>query len=265
MATSSMIPYSNPAGNNQTSPPVITSGGAPGVGSVGSIPTTNPVNPGQAATQNPLIPATATPGITSGSVLPGVAPAAGQGVVSGDAYNQLRDIYGAAGGTLTDFMNSISGTNSATLQEYIKSLQPQEAQADANLHASLGAGGVSANSSVAALGESNLQAQEFAAIAGESANLTQSQQNLEAHLIEGTLPDAAKQVADSNPLNIFGTVLGDIGSVVGDVMGLGGITGGLSSMFGGSSGSIPAGNAEIANYKANNGSEPGFTNWGNLG
>lgn len=235
MATSSMIPYSNPAGNNQTSP--VTAGTVgPGV-ATGAVPVANPLQPGAAAGANPFIPAGGTaatsvslPGssptpITSTAVTGAATPIPATGVVSGDAYNQLHDIYGAAGGTLTDFMNSISGTNSATLQEYIKSLAPQEATAAANLHASLGAGGVSANSSVAALGESNLQAQEFASIAGESANLTQSQQQLEASLIEGTLPDAAKQVADSNPWNILGTVLSDVGSVASDFLGVGGITG----------------------------------------
>jgi len=158
-------------------------------------------------------------------------------------------------------MNSISGTDSTALQEYIQSLAPTEATADANLHASLGAGGVSANSSVAALGESNLQAQETSAIAGEAASLTESQQSLEAKLIESTLPAAQQQVVDSSPLHILGQVLGDVGSAVGDVMGLGSITG----MFGGAGASVPSmgtiSDPGIANFEANNGPAPasGFT------
>jgi hypothetical protein len=248
-----MVPYSNPGGNNQTTPGA--SNALPAINTLNPIATPTPINPTAAATVNPLVPASA--------IVPSSIPTAGTGsqTVSGAAYNQLNDIYGAAGGTLTNFMNSMSGTNSAVLQEYIQSLAPQEATADANLHASLGAGGVSANSSVAALGEANLQAQETSAIAGEAANLTESQQSLEAKLIESTLPAAQQQVVDSSPLHIFGQVLGDIGSAVGDVMGLGSITG----MFGGAGASVPSmgtvSDPGIANFEANNGPAPssGFT------
>lgn len=259
MATSSMVPYSNPAGKNQTSPSSTVSG-LPTSG----LPVISPTNPGGTVATNPLIPANATPGtstgpaqtvtnptsvptgISSNSVIPGAVANSSTPIVGGDAYNQLHDIYGAAGGTLTDFMNSISGTNSTALQEYIKSLAPQEATAQANLNASLGAGGVSANSSVAALGNANLQAQEFAAISGESAKLTESQQQLEAGLISNTLPAAEKQVADSSPWAIFGDILGAVGSVAGDVMGLGDISGGFG--LGKKSSSVPSNGSLPSGY-----------------
>jgi len=248
-----MVPYSNPAGNNQTSPKSTL---APPT--VASLPSVNPTNPATSLQANPLIPTGAgSPGaIAPASVIPGATANAGvpaftpgtDNAINPTTYNQLTDIYGGVGQQLGAFEGSIAGTNSAALQEYITSLQPQEAQADANLHASLGAGGVSANSSVAALGESNLQAQEFASISGESASLTESQQQLEAKLIESTMPDAAKQVVDSNPLNIAGQVIGDIGSIASDFMGLGGITGGFKlPSFGGASASVPSsGGSDLA-------------------
>lgn len=217
----------------------------------------SPTNPTTATLGNPLVPAgvgapgvtvpgqpltgaTPTGGISPTSVVPG---ASGTGVptpaftpgannaINPQTYNQLVDIYGGVGQQLGAFEGSIAGTDSAALQEFVQSLAPQEATAQANTNASLGAGGVSANSSVAAIADSNLQAQEFAAISGESEKLTENDQSLTANLIESTLPSAEKQVADSNPLNILGDVLGDVGSVVGDVMGLGAVTGGVNSLF----------------------------------
>jgi hypothetical protein len=238
MATSSMIPYSNPAGVSQTAPASVIGTSGPGVTT--GVVTANPLQPAAAAVANPLIPST---GITPQQVIPNtsgvgtpgatsvpVGTPTAQNAIDPAAYNQLKDIYGGSGDLISTLLGSISGTSSTALQEYINSLKPQEAQAQANLNASLGAGGVSANSSVAALGNANLQAQETAAIAGESAKLTMADQSLEAQLIESILPSAEKQTADSSPLAELGTILGDIGSVASDFMGLGGITG----MFGGS-------------------------------
>ena len=160
MATSSMIPYSNPAGKNQTSPsvqgtaaqPTTLPGATPGA-SATATPTT--------ATSNPLIPA-----VASGGAVPSVT--------SDSLGSELSDIFGSGvGGAASSFLGSISGTDSVILQEYVKSLGPQMATAQAQTNAALGAGGVSANSSVAAIADANLQAQEFSSIAQESAALTQ--------------------------------------------------------------------------------------------
>ena len=207
MATSS-VPV-NPAGNNQTSP-------LSAIGKFGSpAPTsTVPASPVAPAQQNPFTP------ITSGSVIPGAGsifspvggaqPGQNPADVAGSPaalQKQETDIYGKGiGGDLTNLLNSIGGVDSATLQEYIKSLQPQEATAQANLNAQLGASGVGGNSSVAAIGDANLQAQEFAAIAGESAQLTQGGQNLEASILTSQQPAAAQEVASSG-WDVFGQVL----------------------------------------------------------
>ena len=224
MATNSMIPYSNPAGNNQTTP----GAGAVSTPVAPSVPTVNPTQPAAAAVANPLIPAAV------GTAMAGTGTAMNVGGVGnnqGATQTQLSNIYGQGVGTdLTNLVSSIGGTDSATLQEYIASLAPQEAQAGANLNASLGAGGVSANSSVAALGQANLQAQEMATVAGESANLTQSGQALEANILQGTEQAAATETAESG-WNVFGDVLTGVGNLAGQTIAAAGKAGGFSNLF----------------------------------
>lgn len=243
MATSSMVPYSNPAGRNQTSPSTrITA--TP----LTTVPTSSPVNPTAVAQDNPAVPSgvVTAPGGTSATV--STTPGGDQSAF----YQQLQDIYGASGNQLFDFMQKIGGVDSQTLQDYIKSLQPQFAKSEANLRASLGAGGVSANSSVAALGEADLQSQEQGLISGESANLLQSQEQLQAMLLGGVLPSAEKQVADSSGWNTFAQILNAVGGVAGSFMGLGDVAGGIGGLgslfkgFGGGGGGATVPTSEPA-------------------
>jgi len=218
MATNSMIPYSNPGGNNQTTP----GAGMPKAVGMPILPMGTPQTTAPVA--NPLVPpgVGAVPSSAGGVSIPNVgglvnSPTNTAGTTGG-LDKQLVDIYGkGVGGALDSLLTGMSGTDSQILQEYIASLQPQEAKAQANVNASLGAGGVSANSSVAGLADANLQAQEFSAIAGESANLTQSQEQLTAQLLQGMQPAAQKEVATSN-WSIFGDVMGDIATDVGAVL-----------------------------------------------
>jgi len=216
MGTSSQIPFSNPAGNNQTNPS-IPAGTTKATSIVGA--------PGQASASSVNNPYT-IPAATSTAVS-SVGSSSGTVVVNPGSTNsnaaasdqQLTDIYGAGiGGDLNNLLNSIGGTNSATLQEYIQSLAPQEATAQANTNAALGAGGVSANSSVAALADANLSAQEFSSISQESANLTQSGQSLEASILGGTEQAAEAEVA-SSPFTDLGDVLGGLAKIAGPLMG----------------------------------------------
>ena len=132
---------------------------------------------------------------------------------------QETDIYGkGVGGEISNLLGSIGGVDSSSLQNYVASLQPQMATASANLHSVEGAQGVSGNSSVAALGQANLQAQETSAIAGESAQLQQSGQQLEASILTGQQQQAAQEVAQSG-WSVFGDVLGAVGSDSGSIMG----------------------------------------------
>jgi hypothetical protein len=228
MATGSMVPYSNTAGNNQTTP------GAGLQPKPVALPQISPLNPTGTVSSNPLVPTTATP-VTQ----PGVPAGAAGGVFNAGSTStnsqlsdkQLTDIYGKGiGGDLNNLLNSIGGTNSATLQEYEQSLVPQEATAQANLDASLGAGGVSANSSVAAIGNANLQSQETAAIAGETAQLTQSGQQLEANILTGTEQAAEQEVAQSG-WDVFGEVMQGLGNLGGEVVGAAGKVGGFGELF----------------------------------
>jgi hypothetical protein len=235
MATNSMIPYSNPAGNNQTTP---IAGAQPQLATIPSAPPLGST-PTQAAQANPLVPVGATvpnAGLASNTNNPNVSTSTAPGT-TGALSQQEVNIYGkGVGGQLTNLLDSIGGTNSATLQDYVQSLAPTEATAQAGVDASLGAGGVSANSSVAALANSNLQAQETGQIASESANLTQSGQSLDASILTGQEGAAASEVSSSG-WDVLGSVLGDVGSVAGDVLGVGGIgslIGGATSAFGGS-------------------------------
>lgn len=245
MSTNNMVPYSNPAGNNQTTPgaggPGLNQGSVPG-GPIGVVAkatgTAATLNPTGVAQANPLIPSIpGTTGLNQGGQPGGPVGAVASAVSTGtstvptslssiqgtsanaaDSDKQLTDIYGAGvGGDINNLLNSIGGVNSTTLQQYDASLQPGFAQAGANLDASLGAGGVSANSSIAALGQANLQAQEQGMEAGENAQLLQSGQNLEASILAGTEHDAATETAQSG-WDVFGQVLSGIGQDAGGII-----------------------------------------------
>lgn len=228
MATSSMVPYSNPAGNNQTGPSFgVPTSGTGARSSGGVLPVVSPVaTPGSVGAANPFIPPT-TP--TSGAVPAGpTGPTQTSSFITQDSHyasgendlqKQLIDIYGkGVGGSLYTLLSGMSGTNSTILQQYIASLQPQFAKSQADLGASLGAGGVSENSSVAALGEANLKAQEDATIAGESARLTTAQEDLTASLLGGMSGASAKEVASSG-WNVFAQIMEGVGNVAGTIAG----------------------------------------------
>jgi hypothetical protein len=90
------------------------------------------------------------------------------------------------------------------------------ATAQAQTNAALGAGGVSANSSVAGIADANLQAQETASIAGESANLTESGEQMEENMIQGMESPAENYTAEQSmmPWEIAGSAIGAAGSLV---------------------------------------------------
>lgn len=219
MGTMSQIPSSNPAGNNQMSPPGtgLKSGATP------QIPMASQAQGSTPSQTNPYMPVNTSSTPTTPTATGGVPNAMGADGTStnpnaANQDKQLVDIYGkGVGGDLNNLLNNISGVDSATLQQFEQSLIPQEATAQSNLNASLGAGGVSANSSVAALGDANLQSQEFAAISGEKANLLQSQEQLQAQLLTGMQQDASQEVAQSG-WSVFGQVMSSIGQDAGGIM-----------------------------------------------
>ena len=226
----SVIPASNPAGNNQTNPvnsmlPKASTGPATAIpGSPQQTPISNSFVPAAASTStttpanqiaSPAAASSSTTSAQNGYITPTVSGTNGQN----NLQNQLEDIYGKGVGTsLYTLLNSMSGTNSTILQEFISSLAPQEATAKSNINASLGASGVSGNSSVNAIAQSNLQSQETAAVAGESASLTQNQESLTAQLLSGMEGSSAKEVATSG-WSVFGDVMNNITGDVGNLLG----------------------------------------------
>jgi hypothetical protein len=151
----------------------------------------------------------------SAATVPGVATDPNAANLS----KQEIDMFGkGVGGEMSNLIGNISGVNSQSIADYTASLQPAMATATANLGTNLAAEGVSGNSSVAALGQANLGAQETAAIAGETAQLQQSGQQLEGSLLSGEEQSAAQEVASSG-WNVFGQVLGAIGSDAGSIIG----------------------------------------------
>lgn len=169
--------------------------------------------PQGAAASNPMVPPTAAG--ASAATVPGVATDPNAANLS----KQEIDMFGkGVGGEMSNLIGNISGVNSQSIADYTASLQPAMATATANLGTNLAAEGVSGNSSVAALGQANLGAQETAAIAGETAQLQQSGQQLEGSLLSGEEQSAAQEVASSG-WNVFGQVLGAIGSDAGSIIG----------------------------------------------
>ena len=194
-----------PAAGGAIKPLGIPASGAPAAG----------VNTPQAvAATNPLVPPAASsagtiPAAAGGTGTPATAPADPN---AANLSKQETDIFGkGVGGELTNLIGNISGVNSQSIADYTASLQPAEAQAQATLNTTMGAQGVSGNSSVAALGDASLQAQETAAIAGETAQLRQSGQQLEAGILTGQQSAAAQEVASSG-WQVFGNVLNSLGS-----------------------------------------------------
>jgi hypothetical protein len=180
-------------------------GGAAGISTIPGAPAQAGTNPAQT---NPFAPNAPNLGLNTTS---GAQIAQSSDPNQNLLQKQLVDIYGkGVGGELTGLLTSMQGTDSAALQSYIASLQPQEAKAQASTNATLGAQGVSGNSSVAAIADSNLQAQETAAIAGESAQLQTHQEDLTASILSGTQQSAQKEVASSG-WQVFGDVLNSLG------------------------------------------------------
>lgn len=214
MATSPVrLPASNPAGNNQTSP-------------LGSMPSARPqavpFSSSGTGTQNPFFngpPATAQ---SSGSTVPFGTPPAGDGTYnpassysSGqtDISKQLTDIYGkGVGGMLDYLLKNMSGSDSQIFQNWLKSMQPVEASERAQLGGTLGAEGISGNSSVSAIANSNLESQFNAQAAGVQSQLQQQSIQDTMNILMGLRGDAAKEVASSG-WTVFGDVLKNVGEL----------------------------------------------------
>jgi hypothetical protein len=159
-------------------------------------------------------------------------PASTYGSGESNIAKQLIDIYGKGiGGGLDYLLQNMQGTDSAMLQQYFNSMQPYWAQERTQLGATLSPAGISGNSSVTGIAESNLAAQQNAQMSGFNSQLMMQQLQDTMGILQGTQPDAVKQVA-TTPLNIFGNVMSQIGQDVSAALGGGGFS--LPSFGGGS-------------------------------
>lgn len=236
------LPSSNAGGNNQTSP---------GLSNIqGTVQPFTPVLPtGSAASSNPYLTATpTTPTANPTGSLYNTATSSGYGGQS-NIGKQLTDIYGkGVGGSFNYLLQGMSGTDSAIFQQYVNSMQPQMAKAQAQLNTGLGSQGVGANSSVNALAQADLQSQFLAQESGVNANLMQTQLQDTQNILEGAAGAAQQQVAQSG-WNDFASVMSNVTQDAGALFG--GSMPGLSSIShlfgGGGGGSLPIGGTSQMN------------------
>lgn len=212
------LPASNPGGNNQTNT-------VPGVKATPASGTNMnlPFSAGGAGTENPYYQAS-----PSGSLLP---IQGGQNV--GSLYNyassyasgqtdiskQLIDMYGkGVGGYLNNLLQDMSGTDSQIFQQYLASMKPVEASERAGLNQTLGAQGISGNSSVNAIANSNLTSQFNAQASQFNSQLMQTQLQDTLDVLMGVRGDAAKEVSASG-WGVFADVMNNITGDIGNLMG----------------------------------------------
>lgn len=219
------LPGSNPGGNNQTT-------FAPGVkatpaGAAGNLPFStmgSGSNPFQAAftastTGEGAHGSWSTP--STGTQQTGSLYDTTSHYANGqtDILKQLVDMYGkGVGGSLDNLLKSMSGIDSSIFQQFLASMKPAEASERAGLNQTLGAEGISGNSSVSALANSNLTAQFNAQAAGVNSQLMTQQLQDTMDILMGTKSDAAKEVASSG-WGVFADVMNNITGDIGNLMG----------------------------------------------
>lgn len=230
--STSTVPIGNPAGMNQANPALNAPARPMPMGA--STPPA-PIAGGTApVSTNPYILGGGAPGTaTSGSVpssTPG-APLTPDQQQQQNLIKQWTDIYGkGTGGEMASEYQGMQGINSAAFDAYLQSMAPVWAGQTASFGQSMGAAGVSPNSTVEALGLSNLLSNQAATAAGVSSNMIMQNQQERLGLLTGTEQASAAEVASSG-WDVFGQVIGDVGALAGDVLGVGGL-GSISSLFG---------------------------------
>jgi hypothetical protein len=180
------------------------------------------------------------------SMMPGLSSSSGTNL----DLSQLNSEYGGMGSYVGSLINN-GGMNMALLGQVdsseLNAMQGQINQGSANVNATLGAMGVSGNSSTAALANSQYQAgataQENALINQNYMNMYNEGQSTLQSILPGVLGTTAQNIADQpNWMDYLGLATGLAGSAVGLGSGLGlfsgigGATGGVSSVDSGSLG-----------------------------
>jgi hypothetical protein len=239
------VPYANPGGINQTAPTTASAAGAPkayplssGTSVPGAIPggsQPSTLNPYSFASGVGAVPgAVGSPTGTPTTTMPGTT---GPNAQDSDLYKQWTDILGTGtGGSLFSFMQGLPGTQSDIFKQWLSSMQPQYNAAEQARKQSLSAGGVSPNSTINALSESNLQAEEVAQQGGVNAQLMQTNQADTMNILQNMQGLAAQQVVSDSPWATFGRIINAAGAIGGDIMGMAGGMGAVKGLFGGGGG-----------------------------
>lgn len=175
------------------------------VASTGSVPTTGPVD-GGVSTQNftgPNMPTTNTSGVQTN----GVNWVNGSNTVIGD----FSDTYGAGTGqAITSVLQNMGTTNDSAIQALIAQTNTAANQQYGNIQAQEAAGGVTPNSSTAALASSNFYNQVNQ---GLQTNIGQMETSQENTLLNALTQEGAAHGGDSSTMNSIMGALGSVGSL----------------------------------------------------
>lgn len=221
MATST-IPVGNVGGKNQTSP-TYTPPSRPMPMAVpgGSTPSST----------NPYMIGGGMPGATSSGSVPSGSPAlpTNFGYATGPAgtdpgqqqllQKQFVDIAGkGTGGQLAQQYASMSGLDSAMFEQWKAGMAPTWQEQRNLVGQQLGAGGVSPNSTVAALGYADLGAKQAAEAGTVNEQLMLHGQEQQQNILTEMLKPSIQEVASSG-WDVFGNVMNAISSVEGAALG----------------------------------------------
>lgn len=226
-----MISMSNPTGMNST--PISTlMPASPGSFNFGN--TANPGPPQSPTTENPYAPANSTfnpygstPSMNPGTT-PGVTGVTSTGGPTGTPVTgvtttpkDFSGAFGGAGSTISGFLNSSGGYNSALTEQavnaQIAAMQQQIGLGAENLETNLAESGISPNSSVSALEMSNYEsqatAQENAITAQEFYNMWNTSMGNETSIIGGLLGPEQQHAQAGSFLNEFDQFAQGIGAL----------------------------------------------------
>lgn len=217
--------FGNSANPTPPMPPASTNPYAPANNTFAPAPAPPTLNPGQPAAGTPPV---GTPvgehGYTTGNTATGYTA----------APNRFQNTFGSLSQELAGFLNNNAGYNSAITEQTVAATNAAAQQNITlglnNLKANLAASGISPNSSVAALEESNYmtqaQTQLNAIDAQEFYNMWSQSMAQETSVLETMAPLQAHHQLATSPLSMFEGIASGIGSLVG------------GASFGGSSGEI---------------------------
>jgi len=217
----------NPAGQpGAMSAPVAVPAGVPGTQ---AAKPSDAVNPFSMATGTPAVPtaATAAPGVNPGSTVQsnGINWNDGSNTVTGD----MKDTYGAGTGVaLSQALQGLGTSTSAAVTATNAETNLEANDQYANIQAQEAAGGVTPNSSTAALAAGDFFSHVNQGLQATDANMELAQQNT---LIDTLGKTGAAHGPDGSTFDSIMSGITDAGEIAGDIF-TGGISGAVSGGLG---------------------------------